>query len=276
MPLLKDFNYYAPQTVTQALKVCGKSKDPLFLAGGTFSLNYLKKAARCPVDVIGLKKIASLKGIKQKGAGLSIGAMTTIAELLDSSAIQKHFPSLHEACRKLGTTPIRNMATIGGNLCSRFFWVDLPCVLMSLDAKVSCVTSRGKITIGVEDFLQHKNPRKILVTDIVLPAPGLLGYYFRHTKSIEVDAPVLALAFSCKKDKGKLKTVKLVVNTAFSFPVILKETQGLFEGREPREIDFSIAKKCLANDMAQTKLDEYRMHCLGSDLGNLLGILAKP
>lgn len=270
MPLLKDFKYHAPTTLTQVRTLLRVSKDPLLLAGGTFVLNYLKKAPRTPSDVIGLKKIAALRGIRSSGSGLSIGAMTTIAELMDSALIRKHFPSLFQACSRLATTPVRNMATIGGNLCSRFFWVDLPSVLISLGSEVSVIAPKGKATMGIEELLRHKKARKLLVAAILLPKKNLEAHYFRHTKTtIEVDAPSLSLAFACSRAGSKLKDVRLIVNTASSFPVGLIETQKLFEGREAREIDPSRLKACLGTDVAQTKLDEYRIHCLQADLESI-------
>ena len=147
MALLKDFHYHTPETLHEALGILMKSKEPLLLAGGTFVLNYLKKSPKYPADVIGLKKIPSLRGISDSGDSVSIGAMTTIAELAESDLIRKHFPSFFQALRHLGTTPIRNMATIGGNVASRFFWVDLPAVLISLGARV-CPKSYAKPRSG--------------------------------------------------------------------------------------------------------------------------------
>ena len=167
MGLLKDFKYHPPATLKEALSILGKAKNPLILGGGTSVLNYLKKASRYPTDVISLKKITELCGIKSSAQGLSIGAMTTISELAQDQVLEQRFTSLHQACQKLATTPVRNMATIGGNLASRFFWVDLPAVLISLGAKVVYVSKKGKKTVSVEEFLKDRDFKKSILTSTV-------------------------------------------------------------------------------------------------------------
>ena len=270
MGLLKDFKYHAPATIQEALKLLQKSPTPLVLAGGTFVLNYLKKSVQYPTDVISLKKIESLKGIKDEKKGVSIGALTTIAELLESSVIKEHFFSLYDACQHLATTPLRNMATIGGNLASRFYWVDLPAVLISLGAKISLETSNTEETVSIEDFLKQKPSSKFILTSVFLPKKDLITFYFRHTKGSSVDVASLALAFSASKEDQSLESVRFVVNTASSFPVRLKSTEAVFEGETVAKINEREAVLALQKDLEIVKLDEYRRYCLEIDLGSLL------
>ena len=277
MGILKDFRYHSPKTVAETLKLLDRSKDAMLLAGGTFVLNHLKKAQRYPADVIGLKKITALKGIKVKPSGVSIGSMTTVAELTESKTLRQYFPSLAVACQKLATTPLRNMATIGGNVASRFFWVDLPAVLISLGAAVTLVSAKKKETISIQDFLKRSisKSKKNLLTEILLPKKTFRAFYFRHTKTMEVDIPTLALAFSSESHKTELKNVKVVVNTASSFPVDLKNTQAFFEAKQPKQIDEKGLMKSLHKDLELLKLDEYRKQCLCVDIENLLNLLTQ-
>ena len=273
MGLLKDFKYHAPATIQEALKLLQKSSTPLILAGGTFVLNYLKKSARYPTDVISLRKIKVLKGIKDEKKGVSIGALTTIAELLELPVIKEHFFSLYDACQHLATTPVRNMATIGGNLASRFYWVDLPAVLISLGAKVCLETSKAKETLSIEDFLKQKPSSKFILTSVFLPKKDLIAFYFRHTRGSSVDVASLALAFSAFQEDQSLESVRFVVNTVTSFPVRLRSTEAIFEGKTLAKINEKEAILVLQKDLENVKLDEYRRHCLEVDLGSLLKLL---
>lgn len=275
MPILMEFRYHSPSTLSEALSLLKKAKSPLLLAGGTFVLNYLKKASKYPSDVISLKKIPQLKGIRETNKDLSIGAMTMITELAESNIIRDRFQSLFQASQKLGTTPIRNMATIGGNLASRFFWVDLPTVLISLDAKLTVATSKGREVITVEEFLNHKPLKNFIIESISLSKKERMTHYFRHTKSMEVDMPSLALAFSACWDESILKEVRLVVNTALSFPVALKNAEGVFEGKDPKRIVMASVKEALHEDLKKTKLDDYRRHCLEADCQELIVLLKR-
>ncbi|MFH0941171.1 MAG: FAD binding domain-containing protein [Candidatus Omnitrophota bacterium] len=273
MGLLKDFKYYTPATLKEALGLLQNASYPLVLGGGTFSLNHLKKTAKYPTDVVGLKKVSALRGIKDSKGVVAIGAMATMAEISASGVIRKNFPSLVEACSKLATTPIRNMATIGGNIASRFFWVDLPAVLISMSAKVSIATKRKEKVVSIQEFLGSKPPKKFILTKVIIPKSDCLSFYFRHTKTMVVDVPSLALAFFASLKKGKLSGVVLVVNTTVSFPVKLKEVAAAMEGLHPKEVSLKSVTQALNKDVEKLRLDEYRLRCLATDLESLLGIL---
>ncbi len=273
MSLLKDFKYYTPATLKEALGLLKKSRNSLILGGGTFSLNYLKKAAKYPTDVVGLKNVSALRGIKDSKGTVAIGAMTTISEICASAVIRKNFPSFVEACSKLATTPIRNMATIGGNVASRFFWVDLPAVLISLGAKISIAGPGKEKVVSVQEFLGSKPPEKYILTKVILPKSDSLSFYFRHTKTMPVDVPSLALAFFASLNKGRFSGVVLVVNTTISFPIKLKEVAAAIEGLRPKEVSLKNVLRALNIDAQNLKLDEYRIHCLATDLESLLRIL---
>ncbi|HAJ57013.1 MAG TPA: hypothetical protein DCL35_04510 [Candidatus Omnitrophica bacterium] len=274
MPILKDFKFHSPGSLNAALALLEKARAPLLLAGGTFALNYLKKVSKYPTDVISLKKISSLKGIKAQGKGLWVGAMTAIYELIGSRAVCDAFPSVIEASSKLGTTPIRNMATIGGNIASRFYWVDLPAVLISLGASVTLATKKGKKTVALEKFLSVPPEKKYILTGIVLPKGNSLSFYFRHTKTAqETDVPSLGLAFSAVKKGRVISCARCIVNTTSSFPVALKKVEDVFNNFSSGDIRMDMIEKALLEDARATKLDDHRLHLLAVDLEKLLGIL---
>ncbi len=276
MGMLKDFIYHTPTTLKEALGLLKKAKEPLVLGGGTFSLNYLKKTPKYPSDIIGLKKIPALRGIRDEKKSVFVGAMTTIAEMAESPLIGRLFPSLAQASAQLATTPIRHMATVGGNVASRFFWADLPAVLISLDARLSYVTPAGGATVEsvpILDFLKERPSKKCIVTKITLPKGNPHSFYFRHTRTMEVDTPSAALAFAASLEGSRLRGVRLVVNTTLSFPVVLLETRDVFEGRLISEISLEKAQDALKRDLSMSKLDEYRIHTLSQDLDSLCGSL---
>lgn len=250
-----------------------QGEESFLLAGGTFVLNHLKKAKRYPLTVVGLKKISSLRGVEAVDNGCRIGAMTTVAELCESPLIREGFPSLFEAGSKLATTPVRNMATVGGNVACRFFWTDLSAVLISLKAELSLLAPAGKKRISVEDFLIHKPQEKFLATDVFVPERGRRAFYFRHTRSMEVDVPSLALAVSLREKEGRLSDARCVVNTAVSFPVSLPLLQKVFEGKRAADLKSDDARKALREDLKEKGLDDHRLYCLELDLETLLECL---
>lgn len=276
MSMLKDFKYHAPATVLEALRLLQKSRAPVLLAGGTFVLNHLKKAKNAPSDVIGLRKITKLCGIKDSGKDVAVGAMVTLSEVAASPLIRRHFPSFGLACQRAGTTPIRHMGTIGGNIASRFFWVDLPAVLLSLNARLILATARGAKTVSVGEFLAKKPSRKFILTTLLLPKAKMTAHYFRHTRSMPVDIPVLGLAFSgCAADRG-LCGVRIFVNTCVSKPLELRETARLFERTDIVSLALKDVFAGLEKDLCDSRLDAYHSVLLKADLEKLIGLLKGP
>lgn len=270
MPILKDFKFHAPKTLSEALGLLDKGKTSLLLAGGTFALNTLKKTSRFPSDVISLRKIGALQGIKPQGRGLWIGAMTTVADVAGSKLIENMFPSLAQAASSLGTTPVRHMATVGGNIASRFFWADLPAVLISLGAKICVAEKNKKETLPLEKFLPERSLKKFILTGIFLPENKMSSFYFRHTRAVqEVDAPYLALAFSCSRKGARLQDVRCIVNTTLSLPLSLKNVEALFENIARAKIAAREIQEALRKDTENSKLDAYRLHLLSADLEKL-------
>jgi carbon-monoxide dehydrogenase medium subunit len=270
MPLLKDFDYHAPVSIDEALGLLRTSEKPLVLAGGTFVLNTLKKAAVYPTDVIGLRKIAPLHGIKDAAKDVTIGSMTTLAEVASSCVIREHFAVLAEAASCVATTPLRHMATIGGNVASRFFWVDLPAVLVALGAKVAWSGIKAKKILSIEDFLALTgHEARGIATQIILPKSGLGGIYFRHTQTMKVDVPLVAMAFVARRQANGVKDVRCIVNTTLSRPVRLAATASYFETKNMGAWKASEAAEALRSDLQHSKLDGYRLHCLCGDMEKL-------
>ncbi len=270
MAILKDFRYHAPKTVQETLALLNEKREPRLLAGGTFLLNVFKKASYLPADVVSLRRVEGLRAIKQAKVSVSIGAMTTIAELAGSTIVRNALPLLADACAKIGTTPLRHMATIGGNIASRFFWVDLPAVLLALDAQLVLSTDKGVKTIGIETFLAQKPADPVLLTHIEVPVKRGTFFYYRHTKAMPVDIPTTALAFAASSKDGGLIDVRVALNTTLSFPVACPKTAMAFEGRVPGDISCEAVERAFREDTTQAKLDDHRRHCLAVDLEDMV------
>ncbi len=276
MPILKDFKFHSPDSLSQALAILEKAESPMLLAGGTFVLNTLKKSSRYPTDVISLKKVSELKGIKTQDNELWIGSMTRIDELAGSKLISDAFSCLKEAALKLGATPIRNMATIGGNIASRFYWVDLPAVLIALGARLEVALDGDKRLVGLTDFLTEKQHKKAILTGIILPLEKRDARYFRHTRTVqEVDAPYLGLAFSYVDKNMRPSNIRAVVNTTLSFPVFLKRAASMLEGTGYQKAAFEDIRAAVLQDVSITKLDQHRIQLLCADMEIVLASLKK-
>ncbi len=114
-----NFELINPITLESVPSLLSKKWDEaMLLAGGTDLLDMLKERLVRPQRVINLKSIPGLNYIKN-GAGLEIGALTTIAEIAEHASVRKNFAALAEAAESIATPQLRNMGTLGGNLCQR-------------------------------------------------------------------------------------------------------------------------------------------------------------
>jgi xanthine dehydrogenase YagS FAD-binding subunit len=117
---MQAFEYGNPTTVQEALGLLGKRWDDAnILAGGTDLVSLMKDYIQTPKRVVSLKGIKELGGIEKTAAGLRIGAMVTLAELLANAEVKAGYPSLAAAARGVASMQLRNVGTVGGDLCQR-------------------------------------------------------------------------------------------------------------------------------------------------------------
>lgn len=117
---MNNFSYSRPASLKDASAQLGKEHGKIaLLAGGTDLLGEMKDNLLAPERLVHITHLRELQGIRPGKAGLRIGAATLLAEIVDSSMVQEQTPLLAMAAEKVGTPQIRNMGTIGGNLCQR-------------------------------------------------------------------------------------------------------------------------------------------------------------
>jgi carbon-monoxide dehydrogenase medium subunit len=151
---LNDFEYFEPETVSDAIALLGRlGKDTKFIAGGTDLLVDMKKGKIEPRYLVSIAKIPGLSHITEDRGGLRIGAATTFRKITESKLIREKYPILFEAAQSMAGVQIRNMATIGGNICNAIPSADTPPALVALDANVKIAGRRGERFMSLEDFI---------------------------------------------------------------------------------------------------------------------------
>src|SRR5580700_3322862 len=117
---MRSFEYASPVTKEQAVGLLGTSWGQAeVIAGGTDLLALMKDDVVHPKRVVNIKQIKEMTGVSVTPQRLRIGALTTLGELADNVNVIKGYPALAEAINDAASPQIRNMATLGGNLCQR-------------------------------------------------------------------------------------------------------------------------------------------------------------
>lgn len=184
------FQYHTPSSVAEALSLLAQHEDAKVIAGGHSLLPMMKLRFAEPAHLVDVNGISELKGIREDGNTIKIGAMTRENELISSSIIREKCPLISEAAKLIADPQVRNRGTIGGDIAHGDPSNDHPAIMMALDARFVVKGPDG---------------------ERVLPASGFfLGTYWTQLEEgellTEIQVPVLASGTGYAFNKLKRKT----------------------------------------------------------------------
>ena len=139
-----EFNYKKVETVADAVQAMQSAEDGKYLAGGQTMLPTMKHRLASPSDIVDLGGIAELKGISVAADSVTIGAMTTHAEVAGSTDVQQLIPALAALAGNIGDPAVRNRGTLGGSIANNDPAADYPAAVIALGATVT--TSKREIS----------------------------------------------------------------------------------------------------------------------------------
>ena len=246
---LPTFEYHAPATIEEALDLITRYGDNgRFMAGGTDLLLAMKKREITPQHLISLNGIAPLQGISQDKQGrVTIGALTTLAAIERSDIIRRQFLPLRDAINVMASIQIRNLATIGGNLCSAVPSADTAPPLIALNASLQLVGPQGERSLPVEEFFTGpaETVRKSneILTAIMIPKPEPFssGCYLKLMRRRAMDLALVGVAACLKLDKEKkiCTEARIALGAVAPTPIRVPEVEALL-------VDKAIDEKLIA------------------------------
>ena len=252
------FNYLEPRTIKEAVSLLiryqGMAK---VIAGGTDLLNQIRLKMIKPEYVVDIGYIPGLDYIKYDSEGqLSIGALATIRSLEMSAEIQRHHPVISQAASLIGSMAIRNVGTIGGNLCHASPSAETAPSLIGLGARVKVVGPDGERTVELEKFFTGPGQTvlqtgELMVEIQVPPMPSdTKGVYLKHSTRGTVNPAIVGVAAIVAMDGERCKEIKLVLGAVAPTPIRAKKAEEILRGEE---IDDTLIEKA-----AQAASDESR------------------
>jgi carbon-monoxide dehydrogenase medium subunit len=181
------FEYFAPQSVKEALGLLEKhGDDAKLLAGGHSLLPIMKLRLAQPKVIVDLGKISGLDGIKADGQKIAIGALVTHDAVENNAVLKEKCPLLPETAAVIGDMQVRNRGTIGGSLAHADPAADYPAAVLALDAEVVATGPKGTRTIPAGQFFVELlttalGPNEI-ITEVRVPAlaRGMGAAYMKH------------------------------------------------------------------------------------------------
>ncbi len=230
-----DFELVIPETLDEALAVLAAGDgDTQPLAGGTNMIVDLRARRATPARLVGLGKIEALRGIRIANGRVTLGARTTMSEILHHRGLAEHAPSLVAQARVFGGQMVRNAATVAGNVCSGSPAADVVPPLLALDAEVTLASPGGTRVVPLHEFfLSYKRDARApgeLITEIAWDIPQAptadLFYKLALRKGDAITVVGIAVALTaengiCSRARVALGAVAPVVRRATAAETLL-------------------------------------------------------
>ena len=164
-------DYFAPNSIAEAVDYLN-AHEAIILAGGTDLMLQLQNGSQALMNV---RRLDELQGVREQGDDIIIGAMTTMTDLLSDEYIATTLPRIREMADQFASNQIRNMASIGGNICNGSPAGDALVPLIVLDAQVELASRDGTRAVPLADFVTGPGQTQIaaneLLVNVIVPKP---------------------------------------------------------------------------------------------------------
>ncbi len=269
---MKRFDYYQPESLKEAYKLMEKLKgEARYIAGGTDLIVKMKQKVLTPKALISLRRVEGLAGITKNG-GMSLGSMTLFREIERDPDLARIYPCLSRAASVLANPQIRNVATIGGNLCNAAPSADSAPPLMVLGATVVIEGPGGSREIPIEELFQGPGATSLdsveILTQIKIPEPTPnSGSAFVKIGRLSQDIAIVNAAVMVVMEGRVCKECKAAVGAVASTPLRLEAVEEMVAGNsiEGDLLDAVEAKvKELVSPISDVRAsEEYRREVAG-------------
>jgi CO/xanthine dehydrogenase FAD-binding subunit len=242
---IRAFEYYAAKDLRDALEKMDEwGPQAKILAGGTDLVPALKKKKIQPHFVISLHKLRELDYVRKTDSQIRIGAMARHGDLARNIILKTHCSILANAVSLIGSWQIRNVATIGGNLCTASPAADSAGPLLALEARAVIVGLDGEKEIPLASFFKGPGetalqPNQLLKEIVIdLPKTRSAGCYLKLMRKKAVDLSLVGVAFQAELDESETRLGRVAIGLGGVAPTPIRARdaeQGLV-GLTYREI----------------------------------------
>ncbi len=223
------------------------------LAGGQSLLATLNMRLSSPQILVDITGIDALRGIAVSGNKVTIGALTTHAEIEHSPEIAKALPLLAQAAPHIAHVAIRNAGTIGGSLALADPAAEWPACCLALDAEMIVAGKTGTRRIKARDFFQSlyttalESGEVLTAVEFPVPATGTRSAFVELTRR-RGDYAIVGVAATARASNGALSNVRLAFLGVDQTAVLAKSAMHELEGKSPSKHNIDAAARALADD----------------------------
>jgi CO/xanthine dehydrogenase FAD-binding subunit len=236
---MENFEYFEPKTLKETVLLLVKyKKGAKLLAGGTDLMIGMKDGFVRPKCLINLKKIKGLDKISySKKEGLSIGSLVTWTNILSSKPIHQYYPILREAASLIGCPQIRNMGTIGGNICHASPSADSAPALMVYGAQCVIAGPGKNRAIPIEEIFSGVQKISLkqgeILTGFHIPTPDTesKGCYLKFSPRRAMDLPIVGVGVLVTASNGTFQDVKIALGAVAPTPIRARRAESFLFGK---------------------------------------------
>jgi carbon-monoxide dehydrogenase medium subunit len=240
------------EAVTLLAQYAGKAK---VLAGGTDLIVLMRAGKIMPEVVVSLNGLDELRELTfNPDDGLRIGALVTHAELMENDVVQMRYPVLVETAKCIAGPPVRNAASVAGNLCHAAPSADFAPPLLALDASVVLFGPNGERTIPLDVFFKGPNQTALgedeILTEIRIPTPaeGSSASYLKLGMRSAMEIAMVGVSASMTRSNGNCADVRIALGAVAPTPFLARTAAQAVEGKPPSDEVFSKAGGAAASE----------------------------
>jgi carbon-monoxide dehydrogenase medium subunit len=255
---MENYEYFEPKTLKEAVGLLVKYKrGARLLAGGTDLMIEMKGSYVKPKYLINLKKIKGLDKISySKKEGLSIGSLVTWTNILSSKPIHQYYPILRETASLIGCPQIRNMGTIGGNICHASPSADSAPALMVYSAQCMIAGHGKNRAIPIEEIFSGVQKISLkqgeILTGFHIPTPDTesKGCYLKFSPRRAMDLPIVGVGVLVTASNGTFQDVRIALGAVAPTPIRAKKAERFLSGKP---IDDDTIRKAAEEAVMESK-----------------------
>lgn len=230
------FEYHAPSSVNDALKLLAEHDNAKILAGGHSLLPMMKLRFAEPDHLVDLNGVAELKGIRLDGDTICIGAMTTENELIASEVLREHCPLIIDVARLIADPQVRNKGTIGGDIAHGDPGNDHPALMLVLDAELVIRSPQTDRVVPAADFFLGTYWTALeegeILTEIRVPVfQPHTGYGYHKLKRKTGDFATAASPVVLTLDGDNCRDIRIALTNVAPMAIRAKAAEDLLRGQ---------------------------------------------
>ena len=244
------FDYHRPADLAGAVRLLAEHGDEaLVVAGGHSLIPMMKLRMAQPEHLVDLRAIESLRGVRVEGGAVTVGAMTTQAEMIASGPLADACPILREAALQIADPQIRNLGTVGGNAANGDPGNDLPAVLMALDARYVLEGAGGRREVAAREYYEGafataREDGEILTAIRFEVPPAGHGCAYEKQKRKVGDYATAAAAVILARSGGTCTHASIALTNLADRPLLATDAGAALAGTAAGEAD--VAAACAA------------------------------